>query len=136
MREREPDWTRLPPDTPSAIRHVLARCLEKDPKRRLRDMADVRFELEDFIAPALSRSLVLRSWTFALVLALIVVAAGLYVWRSRSLPTDGPNALAQDEINARQRLYDVRAKDVERATDGTVTSQPAPSDASHPEPHS
>src|SRR5262249_54435430 len=45
--DREPDWTCLPADTPSKIGHVLARCLEKEPKRRLRDIADVRFELED-----------------------------------------------------------------------------------------
>jgi Tol biopolymer transport system component len=44
---REPDWTRLPASTPAGIRHVLARCLEKDPKRRVRDIGDVRFELEN-----------------------------------------------------------------------------------------
>ena len=45
--EREPDWTRLPLSTPPAIRRLLRRCLEKDPKRRLRDIADARLDLED-----------------------------------------------------------------------------------------
>ena len=45
--ERSPDWTALPPATPPAVRHVLARCLEKDPKRRWRDIGDVRIELDD-----------------------------------------------------------------------------------------
>jgi Tol biopolymer transport system component len=45
--ERSPDWTALPPATPPAVRHVLARCLEKDPKRRWRDVGDVRIELDD-----------------------------------------------------------------------------------------
>ena len=45
--ERQPDWGALPPATPPAVRHVLARCLEKDPKRRWRDIGDVRIELDD-----------------------------------------------------------------------------------------
>ena len=32
---KSPDWTALPPRTPSSIRALLRRCLEKDPKRRL-----------------------------------------------------------------------------------------------------
>jgi serine/threonine-protein kinase len=42
----EPDWTALPPDTPSSIRRLLRRCLQKDPKVRLRDIGDARLELE------------------------------------------------------------------------------------------
>jgi eukaryotic-like serine/threonine-protein kinase len=42
----EPDWTQLPAATPGSVRRLLQRCLEKDPKRRLRDIADGRLELE------------------------------------------------------------------------------------------
>jgi eukaryotic-like serine/threonine-protein kinase len=42
--EREPDWSALPGKTPVAIRHLLTRCLEKDPQQRLRDIGDVRFD--------------------------------------------------------------------------------------------
>ena len=45
--ERQPDWGALPAATPPKVRHLLARCLEKDPKRRWRDIGDVRIELED-----------------------------------------------------------------------------------------
>ena len=45
--ERSPDWTALPPATPPPVRHILTRCLEKDPKRRWRDIGDVRIELDD-----------------------------------------------------------------------------------------
>lgn len=48
--EREPPWDRLPDATPNAIRHLIRRCLEKDPKRRLRDVGDGRIELEDALA--------------------------------------------------------------------------------------
>ena len=44
--EREPDWSALPAGTRAAIRRLLRRCLEKDPRRRLRDIGDVRLELE------------------------------------------------------------------------------------------
>ena len=45
--EREPKWDTLPAATPPVIRRLLQRCLEKDPTRRLRDIADARMEIED-----------------------------------------------------------------------------------------
>ena len=51
---RDPDWTALPAATPASIRRLLARCLEKDPKRRLRDIGDVRFEIDETIARGFS----------------------------------------------------------------------------------
>jgi hypothetical protein len=43
----EPDWEALPPATPPRIRKLLRRCLEKDRRRRLRDIGDARIEMED-----------------------------------------------------------------------------------------
>jgi serine/threonine-protein kinase len=42
---REPDWDALPRDTPASIKRLLKRCLEKDPKRRLRDIGDAQPDL-------------------------------------------------------------------------------------------
>jgi serine/threonine protein kinase/Tol biopolymer transport system component len=42
----EPNWDDLPANTPNSIRHLLSRCLAKDPKQRLRDIGDARFEME------------------------------------------------------------------------------------------
>jgi Tol biopolymer transport system component len=44
---RDPDWTALPAATPASIRRLLARCLEKDPKRRVRDIGDARIEIDE-----------------------------------------------------------------------------------------
>ena len=44
--ERAPDLSKLPPTTPPHVRRVILRCLEKDPKRRARDIADVRAEID------------------------------------------------------------------------------------------
>jgi serine/threonine-protein kinase len=44
---RQPiDWSALPPATPVALRHLLARCLERDSRRRLRDIGEARIALE------------------------------------------------------------------------------------------
>jgi len=43
----EPDWSALPPETPVTVRNLLRRCLQKDPKKRLHDIADARIELEE-----------------------------------------------------------------------------------------
>ncbi|MGE5836455.1 MAG: protein kinase domain-containing protein, partial [Acidobacteriota bacterium] len=45
--EREPDWSLLPTQMPAGIRRLLQRCLEKDPKRRLRDIGDARLDIDD-----------------------------------------------------------------------------------------
>ncbi len=45
--EREPDWTMLPRTTSSGVRRLLQRCLEKDPRSRLRDIGDARHWMED-----------------------------------------------------------------------------------------
>jgi serine/threonine protein kinase len=36
----EPQWDSLPTDTPPKVRALLVHCLQKDPKQRLRDIAD------------------------------------------------------------------------------------------------
>jgi serine/threonine protein kinase len=44
---KEPDWAALPPHTPSGVQRLLRRCLQKDPRKRLRDIADARVEIDD-----------------------------------------------------------------------------------------
>jgi eukaryotic-like serine/threonine-protein kinase len=39
-RTSEPDWQLLPAWTPDSVQRVLRRCLEKDPARRLQDIAE------------------------------------------------------------------------------------------------
>ena len=45
--KQDPDWSRLPRETPARLRELLARCLQKDPRHRLRDMGDARILLEE-----------------------------------------------------------------------------------------
>ena len=43
----DPDLEALPEDVSPAVRRLLRRCLERDPRRRLRDIGDARLELEE-----------------------------------------------------------------------------------------
>jgi len=43
----DPDWSKLPAETPPAIRRLLRRCLERDRKRRLPDIAMARLEIDE-----------------------------------------------------------------------------------------
>jgi Tol biopolymer transport system component/tRNA A-37 threonylcarbamoyl transferase component Bud32 len=43
-------FEKLPDETPSAIRKLLARCLERDPRRRLQSIGEARIVIEDVIA--------------------------------------------------------------------------------------
>jgi serine/threonine protein kinase/Tol biopolymer transport system component len=81
--ERDPDLAALPASTPSRIRRLIRRCLEKDPRQRVHHIADARFELEDAaaddasatapVAASPSRKASVVPWAIA---ALLVGAAG------------------------------------------------------------
>lgn len=49
--QREPDWTKLPPDLAPGLSAVLRRCLLKDPKQRVQAIGDVRLALEGAFEP-------------------------------------------------------------------------------------
>ena len=49
---RSVDVTALPAGTPPQLRRLLARCLDRDPRMRLRDIGDARVEIETMIAGA------------------------------------------------------------------------------------
>ena len=73
--DREPDWTTLPADTPPAVRRVLQKCLEKDPRRRLRDLGDWDLALAPVAeAPSPRR---LLQWLPWVALAACLGAGGL-----------------------------------------------------------
>ena len=54
--ERDPDWLLLPASIPGNIRRLLRRCLEKDLKRRCRDIGDARADLADLDATLIRES--------------------------------------------------------------------------------
>jgi eukaryotic-like serine/threonine-protein kinase len=51
----EPDWAALPESTPAAITSLLKRCLQKERSRRLRDIVDARFQIEETVGAVSDR---------------------------------------------------------------------------------
>jgi dipeptidyl aminopeptidase/acylaminoacyl peptidase len=81
---RDPDWTRLPADTPPNINSVLRRCLQKDAAKRLRDIGDALNELDPNVVaqssapqPAIAARAPSIQWrrTSALIGAVLLAAA-------------------------------------------------------------
>jgi serine/threonine-protein kinase len=75
-------WGLLPADTPPPIHRLLRRCLDKDPKRRLRDIGEARVALEGYLADPSTSTVVLESGDIA---ATAAAAAPQPAWR-RALP--------------------------------------------------
>jgi len=78
---RDPDWTRLPPAVPPAILRLLRRCLVKDRRNRLPDIAAARLELDDAqLESGVGRQsgpaapVVAKPGRWSLVLAMVVAA--------------------------------------------------------------
>jgi serine/threonine-protein kinase len=72
----EPDWTALPASVPASIRTLIRRCLEKDRRQRIEDIAVARFVLDEpatdgAVVPTAAR----RGGRLAWVAALVVLAA-------------------------------------------------------------
>jgi len=94
--EHDPDWQALPPLTPARTCDLLRRCLEKDPQRRLRDIGDVRIEIEEASAvPAMgeptgaTKNIYMRRreallWGVVLLLLAAVASIAIWSWRSSS----------------------------------------------------
>jgi serine/threonine protein kinase/Tol biopolymer transport system component len=44
--EQDPDWDKLPATVPDGVRSLIERCLTKNPAQRLRDIGDLRIQLQ------------------------------------------------------------------------------------------
>ena len=83
---REPDWSALPDTAPATVRRLLGRCLVKDAKQRVRDIGDVRIELQEALAPTTEKTQGMRrerrSWSIGRwvpVIVSVVIASALAV---------------------------------------------------------
>lgn len=86
--EREPGFFELPPDTPPDVQRLVRRCLDKDPRRRLRDIGDALIALEEVARSGASAPEVNPTGTRAegwsgsrarLAGGVIIVLAGVYL---------------------------------------------------------
>ena len=94
----DPDFTRLPAETPRALRALLQRCLAKDRRQRVSDVSAVKFvlsELGNLVEPGTasgqseSGSLP-RAWRWVLPVAATALTAAVFgagMWALRSTPS-------------------------------------------------
>jgi serine/threonine protein kinase len=73
--DREPDWSALPSGTPTAVRRLLRRCLEKDVKRRLPDIAVAKLEIDEPADDAIPAAESIHRWPGAIWTATTALAA-------------------------------------------------------------
>ena len=92
---RNPDFEALPAHTPGFLVRLLHRCLEKDPRRRLRDAGEVRVAIETFRSdpgtdspPAAGK----RSWVPWAIVALLSISL-VYALTLRGSSTDTSPAI-------------------------------------------
>jgi serine/threonine-protein kinase len=105
--ERDPDWSALPSDLSPSLDRLLRRCLEKDPKQRLRDAGDVALALEDLDLeqPQVSAdggrpesNLTMKIWPWLVTAAAAILA--IVAWIGRTPP-------AQPEASPTLRFTEV-----------------------------
>ena len=96
--------TAVPSATPHAIRVLLARCLERDPRQRLRDIGEARIALERALVspsasdpavdapgtPARSRARIILPWSL-FAIAVIALAFVLGSWAGGPTLPDSPS---------------------------------------------
>jgi Tol biopolymer transport system component len=81
---------KLPENTPAAVRRLVSRCLERDPRRRLQSIGEARIVIEDVIAGTAvddSRPAAIPApasptwpWAIAAVASVVALAAIALVW--------------------------------------------------------
>ena len=105
----EPDWRALPEPTPSTIRALLRRCLQKDVHKRARDAGDARIEIEEALAAPVTAELTAAAPTkgfhalgrrpLSLSLCTLLLGSaitGLAVWNLKPAP---PQPVTRTVIN-------------------------------------
>jgi serine/threonine-protein kinase len=112
--DRDPDWSRLPANTPENVKHLLRRCLAKDLRNRLHDIADARLELEDTLAGRIAGATVVAPATgggkkvlAGVATALVIALTATAFWMSRGATQTSPPRVARFsfDLPPSSRLY-------------------------------
>jgi eukaryotic-like serine/threonine-protein kinase len=105
--KEEPDWSRIAVGAPMRLRILLQRCLQKDPRQRLRDIGDARIVLDEVLsgtpdaalaaAPRVTGPLWRRALPWA-VAALLLFALGPIAFLYLRQPPTTPPPVARLQI--------------------------------------
>ncbi|HEX5108834.1 MAG TPA: protein kinase [Vicinamibacterales bacterium] len=99
VQTMDPDWSRLSSRVPATVTALLKRCLEREPARRLGDVAAVRFALEDVVPhgehvsagkKGFPRPAVSAAWLLG---GALISTAAFAVWSTRDAPPPATTAV-------------------------------------------
>jgi len=112
------DWNDLPPGLPASLRNLLRRCLERDPRRRLHDIADARIVLEELaegretptsetVAPVAVMPSTRLGWATPFLIGAVATLVAVAAWSFlRTAPPDaGAAVTAPPRIAFRQLTF-------------------------------
>jgi hypothetical protein len=133
---RSIDFDALPKSTPAPLRRLLARCLERDPKARLRDIGEARIALEGdsnrFLGDAAERTVAgpfgRIAWGIAAIVLLAAGAGGTLLWVRARGPAVSPPVTFSQKTFRRQAIFNARF-----APDGRTIVFSAANDGTKPE---
>ncbi len=111
----DPSWEGLPRETPQRLRLLLLRCLQKNPRARLRDIGEARIALEEILSgaaeagalPATIAAPPRRPWPWMILAAVsLLAAAALGIPRLFTGPAAPPTTVHRFEIFPKDLLVD------------------------------
>src|SRR5205814_999567 len=87
VMKSDPDWRRMPADTPIGVRSLLRQRLQKQPKNRLHEFADVRVALQDAMKEEQATPQVVKTvtvsrplWQQVLMASIVLVIGAAVGW--------------------------------------------------------
>jgi serine/threonine protein kinase len=130
---REPGWAALPATTPTKVRELLRRCLEKDAGKRLPTIAEARQSVERLLT---GRRVLPRVAIASAAVAVLAVSAAVFLW-NRPLPQTGmsdwvqltrfPDAATQPALSPDGRMLAfIRGPNSSLVSTGRIYVKPLP----------
>jgi len=123
------DLDALPQEVPPAIRRLLRRCLERNPKNRLHDVADARIVIDDLLSgrsgseptPAATVGRGSRAPWIVATAAVIVALTAIFFTRASLRPDDGLQSVMRVQLvpTRGERLFSGKGELVAVSPDGT-----------------
>ena len=127
--QREPEWDASPTELPPTLVTYLRRCLQKDPRDRVRDIGDVRLAMAgafDAVAAARTVDEEGGAWSRRVVAATLLSAltgatlSALIVWNLRPAQDAGQVSRFSMLLSPGDRLGDINQTLVDISPDGSV----------------
>ena len=120
----EADWSALPAETPARLRQLVRRCLDRDPRQRIRDIGDARLAMDGAFDTTTRDAAEHGGASGRMRLVTAVAATALVVgggtwWATRPVPSEPPSPL-RVEARLHDLPADVAAVDVALSPDGRL----------------